>query len=74
MVNTRSLPVFNSDQNYFTPCFVLESDSIKVQKNLNFYLDYHLVKVEEASEEKEEILVAKPSRNHSFCGLCRVHY
>lgn len=73
-VPTRSLPVFNKDRSHFTPSFVLESDKAKVEKNLNFYMDHHFVKLEEASEEKDDILVPKPSKNHSFCGLCRLHF
>lgn len=37
-------------------------------------MDHHFVKLEEASEEKDDILVPKPSKNHSFCGLCRLHF
>lgn len=41
----RSTPVFNTDRNYFTPCFVLESDLEKVGKNLNSYYNFHINKV-----------------------------
>lgn len=37
-------------------------------------MNYHLNRVEEVNEEKQEILVPRPSKNHSFCGICRVHY
>ncbi len=74
MVNAKSIPVFNHDKTHFTPCFVLDSDKFKVKKNLNHYESYHVSRIEEMEEEKEELLVAKPSKNHCFCGLCRVHF
>ena len=53
---------------------MLENDLEKVEKNLNSYYNFHLNKINEMKEEKEEIYVAKPSKNHTFCGICRQHY
>ena len=47
-----SYPVFNHDQNYFTPSFVVDADKLKVQRQLNFYRNYHTQRVEDAHEEK----------------------
>jgi hypothetical protein len=49
----KSFPVFNNDEQYYTPCFLLDADRPKVLKNLNSYFQCHVNKITEMSEEKE---------------------
>lgn len=46
----NSYPVFNNDMKYFTPCFVVDADRLKVQKASNFYFDHHLKRLNEVDE------------------------
>lgn len=45
IIVNRTIPVFNNDNCFYTPSFILENDLEKVEKNLNSYFNFHSHKV-----------------------------
>lgn len=85
---SKTLPTFNTDRNYYTPSFILEVDQVRpvsfsknTKKIYRFILISTIEKVCKYQNKKQNQynlnllqFVPKPSKNNSYCCVCKVPF